>query len=51
MDERVAVERRLKLLFGGDSPHRLVAAVDPGHRMTAGQRIESGTHTVGRVQT
>ena len=51
MDQGVTVERRLKLLFGGDSPHRFVAAVDPGHRMTAGQRIEGGAHTVGRVQT
>ena len=50
VDQRVAVERGLVLVFGGDPPHRLAAAVDAGDRMAARQRIQCRPDAVGRAQ-
>ena len=51
VDDRVAIERGLVLVFGRNPPHRFVAAVHPGHRVPVGQRVDGRADTVGSAKS
>ena len=50
MNQRVAVERGLVFMLGGDAPDRLAAPVNPRDRVTARQRVHRSAHTVVGAQ-